>query len=64
MAVNNGNFGEGSIPKLLVKLSLPIVAAEIKSFNDVSTMYPISVQVSGAYSVFYFHSDRVTMFNI
>ena len=29
MAVNNGNFGEGSIPKLLIKLSLPIVAAEI-----------------------------------
>lgn len=29
MAVNNGNFGEGSIPKLLLKLSLPIIAAEI-----------------------------------
>jgi len=29
MAVNKGNFGEGSIPKLLIKLSLPIVAAEI-----------------------------------
>lgn len=29
MAINNGNFGVGSVPKLLVKLSLPIVAAEI-----------------------------------
>lgn len=29
MAVNNGNFGEGSIPKLLLKLSLPIIAAEV-----------------------------------